>query len=653
VLIRSLVAAITSTPARRPAPSRRPALEPLEDRRVPSFGPLVGLPVGQFPAGVAAADFNGDGRPDLATNTFDGLAVRLGNGNGTFQAVQLSPAAGKPLAARDLNGDGKTDLVGIAEFDLRVSLGNGDGTFQPPLAIVLPSQLPAGAAGFSPVQTPTSAAAADLNGDGHLDLIAGGYDLEEVLPEESYREDDYVNVALGTATGSFGPVTAYRVASTFNTLPLTAVLGAGDFDGDGRADVLVNDHGRLSVFVGNGNGTLQPTPRVSDIGFVGTESGMRVADFDHDGSLDALSGSNAVTVMRGNGDGTFSPGAFANFGALIEAVAVGDVNADGELDVVGTASNVVIASPDEPVTSRFARVMLGAGAGSFGPPIVSALGAVQAQAHGTSAVLADFDGDAFPELALTEVGVQWSGFGYSALAVAPNAGTWPPPTSPPPAITIGDVTVTEGNAGSRGVSFTVTLSAAHSQPVSVRFATAHGSATADDYQAAFATLTIPAGRTTGTIGVLVNGDRLGEGDETFLVHLSDPTNATIAGGPGVGTIVDDEPRISITDVSRAEGRRGQTTVFTFTVTLSAAYDRAVTLAYRTANGTATAGDNDYVSKSGTLTFAAGQTTKTVTVVVKGDNRSEADETFYLDLSGNSGNSLFARRRGVGTILNDD
>ena len=153
--------------------------------------------------------------------------------------------------------------------------------------------------------------------------------------------------------------------------------------------------------------------------------------------------------------------------------------------------------------------------------------------------------------------------------------------------------------------------------------------------------------------MLVNGDRLPESSETFVVILSSPTNATIADGQGIGTIRDDEPRISITDVSRAEGHTGQTTLFTFTVTLTAAYDQAVTMSFRTQDGTAKKSDKDYVAKSGTLTFAPGETTKTITIEVKGDNKREANEFFYLDLFGNSDNSLFSNTRGVGTILNDD
>ena len=121
----------------------------------------------------------------------------------------------------------------------------------------------------------------------------------------------------------------------------------------------------------------------------------------------------------------------------------------------------------------------------------------------------------------------------------------------------------------------------------------------------------------------------------------------------MGTILDDEPRISISDVTKAEGKKGQTTLFTFTVTLSAPYDQAVTMSFKTTDGTAKTSDQDYVAQTGTLTFAPGETTKTITIEVNGDNKKEANETFYLDLFGNSGNSLFTKSRGTGTILNDD
>jgi hypothetical protein len=77
------------------------------------------------------------------------------------------------------------------------------------------------------------------------------------------------------------------------------------------------------------------------------------------------------------------------------------------------------------------------------------------------------------------------------------------------------------------------------------------------------------------------------------------------------------------------------------------------MSFQTVNGTATTGDNDYVARTGTLTFAPGETTKTITIEVKGDSKREANETFFLDLFGLSSSALFTRNRGLGTILNDD
>ena len=167
------------------------------------------------------------------------------------------------------------------------------------------------------------------------------------------------------------------------------------------------------------------------------------------------------------------------------------------------------------------------------------------------------------------------------------------------------------------------------------------------------TLTFAPGETSKAITVQVIGDRLPEPNETFFVNLGSPANAVIAVGQGMGTITDDEPRISISDFTKAEGKNGQTTLFTFTVTLSAAYDQAVTVSFQTVNDTATTGNKDYVAKTGTLTFHPGETTKTITIVVNGDGKKEANETFYLDLFGLSNNALFTKKRSIGTILNDD
>jgi hypothetical protein len=192
------------------------------------------------------------------------------------------------------------------------------------------------------------------------------------------------------------------------------------------------------------------------------------------------------------------------------------------------------------------------------------------------------------------------------------------------------------------------------ETVMVNYTTANSTATAgSDYVAELGTLILAPSETSKTLSVLLNGDRLAEPNETFVVNLSSATNAAIADGQGVGTILDDEPLISISDVTKHEGNGKKTTLLVFTVTLSAAYDQPVTMSFQTASGTATTSDSDYVAKSGTLTFAAGETTKTITIQVKRDNKNEANETFFVDLFDNSVNSMFTKRRGIATILNDD
>jgi hypothetical protein len=222
-----------------------------------------------------------------------------------------------------------------------------------------------------------------------------------------------------------------------------------------------------------------------------------------------------------------------------------------------------------------------------------------------------------------------------------------------PAITINDVSVTEGDTGTVNMTFQVALSVASATNVTVNFATADGTATAaDDYFAQSLTLTIPAGSTLGIISIQIKGDTKNEADEQFYVNLTAPTNATITDAQGLGTIVNNDPAptLSINSVSVAEGNTG-TKNETFTVTLSAVSGKTVTVNYATANGTAVT-PSDYVTGSGTLTFAPGETTKTINVVVNGDTAIEANETFNVNLSVPV-NATIATGLGVGTITNDD
>ena len=224
---------------------------------------------------------------------------------------------------------------------------------------------------------------------------------------------------------------------------------------------------------------------------------------------------------------------------------------------------------------------------------------------------------------------------------------------PVPSIAINDVTTPEGNSGSANATFTVTLSAASGQIVTVDWATAAGTAAAGtDYAAANGTVTIPPGQTSKTVVVSVLGDTIDEIDETYTVNLSVPVNVSIADAQGVGTITDDDaaPALAISDVSLLEGNTGAANA-DFTVSLTNASGRTVTVNWATADGSATAG-SDYTGASGALTFLPGETTKLVSVSVTGDALNEADETYVVNLS-TPANASIADAQGIGTITDDD
>jgi hypothetical protein len=211
----------------------------------------------------------------------------------------------------------------------------------------------------------------------------------------------------------------------------------------------------------------------------------------------------------------------------------------------------------------------------------------------------------------------------------------------------------EGDSGTSQMSFDVSLVPASAQTVTVQYGTANGTATAgSDYSATSGTLTFAPGETAKSVPVTVLGDTLSEGSETLFVDLTAATNAAIGRGRGVGTIVDDDPlpALSINDVTVTEGNSGSQSA-AFTVNLSVPGGQTVTVQYATASGSATAG-SDYSTTSGTLTFAPGDTAKTVNVSVLGDTASESSETFFVDLSA-AVNATVSRARGVGTITDND
>ncbi len=375
---------------------------------------------------------------------------------------------------------------------------------------------------------------------------------------------------------------------------------------------------------------------------------VTVGDFNGDGKSDlavANAGSSNVSVLLGTGTGSFGTATNFTVGTVPRSVTVGDFNGDGKSDLaVANGSNNNVS------------VLLGTGTGSFGPATNFTVGSSP-----RSVAVGDFNGDGKSDLATAN----YNGGNVSVFLNAdPTATVTITDVSQPPiSLTINDVTVTEGNSGTTNAVFTVSLSSAASTVVSVNYATANGTATAGtDYTALPpTTLTFNPGETSKTITVPVNGDNQVELNETFFLNLSNlqanGSNVILADNQGQGTITnDDSASIAISDVTITEGNSG-TTNAVFTVTLSNAVDTAVTVNYATANGTATTTDNDYTAIAATpLIFNAGETSKTITVAVNGDNQVESNETFFVNLSNlqtNGRNVTLADNQGQGTILNDD
>jgi len=507
---------------RRRSATLQTALEKLEDRCLLSFDPITSFPVGMSPQAIVTADFNSDGQPDLATaNAYDNtVTVLLGNADGSFQPARTSATGPYPisLAAGDFNADGKLDLAtanwddgGLGEYGnnaVNILLGNGDGTFAAPVVLSI-SEVWA---------YPWSIATGDLNADGKLDLV---------VTSDDDGFGGYVDVLLGHGDGSFPAAASYGPHGIQIFSPALA-----DFNGDGKVDVAVAgwQSSSVKVFLGNGDGTLrQPSDFATDRG----SNSVAAGDFNADGKLDLVTAnysnsSNSVSMLLGNGDGTFQMARFFAAGNHPQSATASDVNGDGKLDLVVTNASST-SSPDGAVS-----VLLGNGDGSLAPPITNSTGGSTT----VSVVMADFNGDGRPDAAAANAG-------SNTVSILLNDGVWdetPPPPPPLPSIAINDVTKNEGQKGKTSFTFTVTLSAPSTQTVTVNFATADGTAMLSnrDYHSKSGTLTFQPGQTSKTITINVRGDKKAEGDETFFVTLSSAQNALLADGNAVGTILNDD-----------------------------------------------------------------------------------------------------------------
>jgi hypothetical protein len=629
----------------KPLAIQRAVLETLEGRRLLSLTAPVSYTVGAQPNAIIKADFNGDGRADLATAnvTGDSVSVLFGNANGTFAAAALSSATGDgpvALASGHFNGDGKLDLVTANAAGFSVLLGNGNGTFAAPTTTAIDGQAVAAVVG-------------DLNGDGKLDLVVGsnveypghyGTVRDPYTGEYPWYPTQWsrqVRVMIGSGAGSF----AVPVASTETASSAITSIALADFNRDGKLDratgYTVGWNGEASLALGNGSGGFGVESFIW-LGGASTHA-LAAADLNADGKTDLVTAHGYdLNVLIGNGTGGFAPRQPYAAGTSPVAVAIADFNGDAKLDLA-TANG----------SDNSLSLLLGTGTG-IGTPMFTPHMTLRAGTGASGIVAGDFNGDGRADVATADKGANNVGVRLSDLA-------WPALTAP--TLSVNDVSVVEGHTGTVNATFTVSLSAASSQTISVDyFTTATSSATAGvDYADAAGTLSFAPGQTSQTFTVAVKGDRIVEYSEYFGVRLIAPSNAFLGRYWGQATIVDDEPYVSLDEgSSRAEGNTG-TAPLTFTVRISEAYDLPITVGYATADISAgneegyvpASAGTDYVVATGTVTIPAGQTSATFSVLVNGDRTIEFDESFLVVLQNVPASVRGGGYGQLGTIIDDE
>jgi large repetitive protein len=225
--------------------------------------------------------------------------------------------------------------------------------------------------------------------------------------------------------------------------------------------------------------------------------------------------------------------------------------------------------------------------------------------------------------------------------------------APLPSLSVNDVTVTEGDAGTVTATFTVTQDIRGKS--SVRFSTAQGTASSPaDFLSKTGKLKFAGGHRTSKIAITVVGDTLDESNETFFFRLSSPVGATLSDGEGKGTITDDDVPPSVSSaatVNVPEGNSGDTPFASIDVTLSAPSGRRVSVGYTTADGSAAEG-SDYEFAFGTIEFAPGETIASILIKVLGDDATEGDETFDVNLA-DPVNATLGTPQAVVTIKDND
>lgn len=631
-------------------------------------------PLAQTLRSVVAGDLNADGKLDLVVvgqtsfdqyyryytcgyygcgyigfwNTrIDGYVnVLMGNGNGGFSATAVhqlgsdrSPSA---IAIGDLNGDGNADVVTANKNGFSTLLGAGSG------ALVAPIHSGNGTAS-------KSLFLGDIDGDGLLDTVSRGGNF--IIMQQGQGDGRFVGLAytnighpvestvVGDVNGD-GQLDIVAVGSLF-TCNSSGYYGCYDFDYSGQASVILGD--------GTGGFSL-PISSLLGTNFYGKFVDVVLADLTGDGmpelvTIESLTG---MAIVASNDGKWVRPVELAISNASITEGHSGTVNAVFTVTLANPSQSTVTidyATADLAPDEQYWYGRLSATAGVDYTPSAGTLiiPAGQTSATITVPVHGDRIGES-DELFF----VNLSNPVNAILTIHRGVGTI---LNDEPYVSFeyySGPEVVEGDSGTKPMTFIVELSVPYDIPVTVDYATMDGSArVGSDYQATTGTLTFLPGQITKTFSVQVIGDTQPEYDEYFYVNLANASHASIGTGQKTGYIIDNDslPEISISDAWLYEGNSG-TKQMTFDISLSQPSTQTVRVNYATTNGTAMTSDNDYVAKSGTLSFKPGETRKTINISIKGDKKQESDEWFFVNLLSASGATI-AEGQGRGLILNDD
>ncbi|MCX7042172.1 MAG: FG-GAP-like repeat-containing protein [Gammaproteobacteria bacterium] len=649
------------------------------------FGSATNLnTTGQGSRSVAIGDLNNDGLPDLVVVNAGGGDVSvllgeflpvlnikaIGNTDATSsyalrkstlwlnrQTQSPGNQNGWPFshaAYADFNKDGRVDFVRtFADNTIRRPVqfvrNEGGGTFSDQTATMVSNAQPG-------VITTRKILIGDYNNDGWPDVFILNHGLD--IPG---APGEFPQLFLSNGNGTL------RYTPDLEPYPAFNHGGAsGDIDGNGTVDVLVVNPRQPYFLINDGQGHLTRNFNrlPSEVVDNNTYSGELI-DIDQDGFIDIVMGGfddpnysdSRTTIYWGSSSGYYRASNKLmlppSIGwATVYDFAAEDVDGDGRRDLI------INRTPTDPAaTGRYFQILRQTAPRVFVDESATRISMNTTQEWIDYIRVQDLDGDGDLDIFIDDKDFVSKG---DYAWINNGAGVFAPYTGlvtalvPAPALSITDVSVTEGNSGSKLLTFTVGLSSISQTPVTYNIATANGTATAgSDYVAkSLSGESIAAGLTGKTFSVTINGDMDTEANETFSVSVGNVVGASTSDGFAVATLLnEDDPMLSIADVSVAEGNSGSS-LATFTVSLSKPVAGPVSFDIFTDYGTASPGSDFASNATIGQSIAAGQTSAAFTVAVYGDTIIENHEKFTVNLANAVGAGV-ADEQAQGRIINDD